>query len=67
MTTVVEHMYNAFVIADKLRVVDAWVGHPKGILDNQTIVRKFEDALDFADQLRSRSDWFDDIFKNDLN
>ena len=58
-------MYNAFVIADKLRVVDAWVGHPKGILDNQTIVRKFEDYWGvtigqdsnlFEQLLRSRND-----------
>ena len=65
---------NKLTNRDKLKVVDAWVGHPKGILRDPDITTKFsvywgesiESALDFEAKLRSKNDWFDSIFKQDL-
>ena len=60
--------------ADKLKVVNAWKNHPGNIFSNDIIVGLFEDYWDevitgpdhLENLLKTRNDWFDDIFKNNI-
>ena len=62
--------------ADKISVVNAWKNHSGGIFNNAQIRQVFTDYWDdvssitsstqFENLLKNRSDWFDDIFKNNI-
>lgn len=60
--------------ADKLRVVNSWRNTP-GFLSDQRILDKFEtyfgvdnlNNVQLENLLRTRNDWFDEIFKSDIS
>lgn len=60
---------------DKLKLIAAWKSHPNGFLFQPQIRSKFcayfgqqiDNAQDWENLLISNTNWFDDIFKNNLN